>query len=147
VNELGELWLCDRTFINPGLRVFNTATDAAIAGPISTGVPPADVEFEGRQRDRRHPTPSRRRSMSVLAAGPNPTRGEWSVRFAVGESASEPARLRRLRRARRPGRTALDLGPGRSRRACSHLARAARARQRLVLLTASSAAAKRAAGV
>src|SRR5262249_13875217 len=27
VNELGELWLCDRTFTNPGLRVFNTTTD------------------------------------------------------------------------------------------------------------------------
>src|SRR5262249_22536032 len=47
VNELGELWACDRTLTNPGLRVFSTTTDAALAGPISTGPPPADVLFEG----------------------------------------------------------------------------------------------------
>jgi len=110
VNELGELWLCDRTFTNPGLRVFNTATDAAIAGPISTGVPPADVEFEGANvTDATRPLPGLG-VMNVLAAGPNPTRGEWSIRFVVGESAASPARLRvyDVRGALVDG---VDLGP------------------------------------
>jgi len=110
VNDLGELWLCDRTFINPGLRVFDTATNAQIAGPISTGLPPADVEFEGANvTDATRPLPGAG-AMNVLAAGPNPTRGEWSVRFAVGESAATPARLRvyDVRGALVDG---VDLGP------------------------------------
>lgn len=110
VNDLGELWLCDRTFANPGLRVFSTATDAAIAGPITTGVPPADVEFEGANvTDASHPHPGVS-ALSVLAAGPNPTRGAWSVRFAVGESAVEPARLR-VYDVRGALVDAVDLGP------------------------------------
>jgi len=90
--------------------VFNTATDAAIAGPISTGVPPADVEFEGANvTDATRPLPGLG-VMNVLAAGPNPTRGEWSVRFVVGESAASPARLRvyDVRGALVDG---VDLGP------------------------------------
>jgi len=110
VNELGELWLCDRTFTNPGLRVFNTTTDTPIAGPISTGLPPADVLFEGSNLavsvDPR-PIPG---SLALLAAGPNPTRGEWSMKFAVGEGAALPARLR-VYDARGAQVDGVDLGP------------------------------------
>jgi hypothetical protein len=49
VNDRGELWLCDRTPQNPGLRVFSATTCAALAGPISIGLPPVDVTFDANQ--------------------------------------------------------------------------------------------------
>jgi len=46
-NDRGELWLCDRTPANPGVRMFDVATLAPLAGPLSTGLPPLDIEFDG----------------------------------------------------------------------------------------------------
>ena len=110
VNDLGELWACDRTLASPGLRVFSTATDTQLAGPITTGVPPADVLFEGSNTtDAVDPRPIAG-SLAVLVSGPNPTRGEWQVKFSVGEGATLPARLRvyDVRGALVDG---VDLGP------------------------------------
>jgi hypothetical protein len=90
-NTLGELWACDRTLLSPGLRVYNTTDDAALAGPISTGVPPFDVLFDGSVTVSAKTTP--RSSLAILSAGPNPTRGEWRLQFSVGEGAPAPARL------------------------------------------------------
>jgi len=42
-NDRGELWACDRSLYAPGLWVFDTATDATLAGPIDVGAPPFDV--------------------------------------------------------------------------------------------------------
>jgi hypothetical protein len=109
-NDLGELWVCDRTFLNPGLRVFSTTTDTQLAGPITTGVPPADVLFEGSNvADAVDPRPIVG-SLAVLQAGPNPTRGEWHVKFAVGEGATLPTRLR-VYDVRGALVDAVDLGP------------------------------------
>lgn len=42
----GELYLTDRTILNPGVRCFDVATNAQITtNPISTGLPPADLTF------------------------------------------------------------------------------------------------------
>jgi hypothetical protein len=109
-NDLGELWVCDRTLTNPGLRVFSTANNTQLAGPITTGVPPASVVFEGSNvADAVAPVPIKG-TLALLASGPNPTRGEWSVKFAVGEGAAQPARLRvyDVRGALVDG---VDLGP------------------------------------
>ncbi|HTL52879.1 MAG TPA: hypothetical protein VL860_09920, partial [Planctomycetota bacterium] len=41
-----QLFVGDRTGANPGVRVFNTATDAQITGmPINTGLPPFDIQY------------------------------------------------------------------------------------------------------
>jgi hypothetical protein len=48
VNDRGELWLADRTPATPGVRVFDAASLAALtAGPVSTCLPPQDLEFDG----------------------------------------------------------------------------------------------------
>lgn len=109
-NDLGELWACDRTFVNPGLRVFSTTTDTQLAGPITTGVPPADVLFEGSNVADAVDARAIVGSLALLQAGPNPTRGEWHVRFAVGEGTTLPVRLRvyDVRGALVDG---VDLGP------------------------------------
>ena len=45
VNERGELWLADRTLRMPGVRIFDAASGAALAGPIDVGLPPFDITF------------------------------------------------------------------------------------------------------
>lgn len=42
----GELFLADRTVLNPGIRIFDVTTNAQITtSPISTGLPPYDITF------------------------------------------------------------------------------------------------------
>jgi hypothetical protein len=43
-----QLFLCDRTFANPGVRVFDTSTCGQLTtGPISVGLPPFDLVVKG----------------------------------------------------------------------------------------------------
>src|SRR5262249_39888001 len=47
INDRGELWLCDRTPTNPGVRVFDaTGGGQLTASPLSTGLPPQDLAFD-----------------------------------------------------------------------------------------------------
>jgi len=47
VNDRGELWVCDRSVGNPGVRVFDAATGSSLtATPLSTGLPPQDIVFD-----------------------------------------------------------------------------------------------------
>ncbi|MFI5370789.1 MAG: FlgD immunoglobulin-like domain containing protein [Candidatus Eisenbacteria bacterium] len=46
MDDRGELYVCRNDFIAPGLLVFDTATDALVAGPLSTGLPPVAVTFD-----------------------------------------------------------------------------------------------------
>ncbi len=41
-----ELWVCDSRPVSPGLRVFRCGTDALIAGPLATGLPPQQIVFD-----------------------------------------------------------------------------------------------------
>jgi hypothetical protein len=40
INDRSELWLCDRTPANPGVRIFDATT------PLGTGLPPQDLVFD-----------------------------------------------------------------------------------------------------
>lgn len=84
-NDRGELWVCRNTFGDPGLVVVRTSDDAIVAGPLSTGLPPLAVTFDG-ETDAvvSAPFPVR----PVVGAGarlsapwPNPVRDR--VRFAI----------------------------------------------------------------
>ncbi|NOT35375.1 MAG: hypothetical protein HOP12_14620 [Candidatus Eisenbacteria bacterium] len=46
-NDRGELWVCRNTFADPGLVVIRMADEQVVAGPISTGLPPQSVTFDG----------------------------------------------------------------------------------------------------
>jgi len=46
-NDRGELYVCDNSFVVQGIRIFSTTTDAQIAGPLDTGLPPYQVLFDG----------------------------------------------------------------------------------------------------
>jgi len=41
-----ELWVCNSSFSSPGIRVFSTATQAQIAGPIACTLPPQGITFD-----------------------------------------------------------------------------------------------------
>jgi hypothetical protein len=90
IDDRGELWACDRSLYAPGLRVFDAATGAALAGPIDVGAPPFDVGFgEG-------PTgpDAGTAGLTLLGVGPNPARATVTVRYAVGDESALPVRLR-----------------------------------------------------
>lgn len=88
VNDRGELWACDRSLYAPGLRVYDAATGAALAGPIDVGAPPFDVCF-----DEASVAPGGGRGLTLLGAWPNPARGMLTVRYAVGDDRALPVGL------------------------------------------------------
>lgn len=84
VNDRGEVWLADRTPSAPGLRVFDAATLAPLtAGPLSTCLPPQDLEFDGSVPVAVGPGgPAAGPAAGLRLAGvwPNPSRGAVSLR-------------------------------------------------------------------
>jgi DNA-binding beta-propeller fold protein YncE len=85
VNDRGELWVCDRTFTAPGLRVFDTATDTPDGGLIDVGLPPFDITFDEVQVVRVEPMrPESRGALRLLSAGPNPMQDQLRLRFQAG---------------------------------------------------------------
>ncbi len=47
INDRGELWLCDRTPSDPGVRVFDGASGSQLTvAPLNTGLPPQDLTFD-----------------------------------------------------------------------------------------------------
>jgi len=106
-NDRGELWLCDRTPANPGVRVFDVATLAPLAGPLSTGLPPLDIEFDG-SATTDVPATGGPAPFAFAGAWPNPSRGDvvLRVRLAAGAApAGSPIRATILDAAGRRVRT------------------------------------------
>ena len=94
INDRGELWICDRNFAAPGLRVFDTTTDAALAGPIDVGLPPFDITFDSFQVvDEPPPGVGGTSGLRIVAAGPNPTTRRFTLRFSIGDERSRATRL------------------------------------------------------
>lgn len=91
-NRGGELWVCDRTFATPGIRIYDTASDALVAGPLGVGLPPFDLCFdEYAAVDVAHEPAAG--GLHLVSAGPNPSRGGFTVRFASGDERELAARL------------------------------------------------------
>jgi DNA-binding beta-propeller fold protein YncE len=92
VNSAGELWVCDRTFATPGVRIYDTGTDGLLAGPIGVGLPPFDLCFDEYASVAVGQRPAAT-GLHLLSAGPNPSRGTFEVRFAAHDDRTLPARL------------------------------------------------------
>jgi hypothetical protein len=76
LNDRGELYLCRNTFTvqePPGLMVLNAATDAVIAGPLDTGLPPVAITFD-QATDVAGVSPWAAARVSLGAPWPNPAR-------------------------------------------------------------------------
>ena len=94
INDRGELYVCKNPFPPsgsdlPGLMVFDVATDALLAGPLGTGLPPISVTFD-RATHEVTGVPESPSATAVALRGPwpNPARGEARLGLTL-ESESE----------------------------------------------------------
>ncbi len=92
-NDRGELWLCDRTPASPGIRVFDVATLAPLAGPTWTGLPPQDLEFDGSAVTSIGEAGGGG-ALAFAQAWPNPSRDDVLIRVRLGASPSAATPIR-----------------------------------------------------
>lgn len=85
-DDQGELYVCDNSFSTPGIRVFSTATDLPIAGPLDTGLPPFQVLFDALTPDVLDVPPAVAAS-PLSNPAPNPARGGVAFRLALDHDA------------------------------------------------------------
>ena len=83
INDRGELYVCDNSFAVQGIRIFSTATDLQIAGPLGTGLPPYQVMFDGPFGDVLEVPGRPIAALALSAPRPNPARGSVSFRLDV----------------------------------------------------------------
>jgi hypothetical protein len=84
----GKLFLSDRDYERPGIRVYDAFTGDSLAGPIATGLPPAELLLLPGA-----PTPLPTGDRGILGdARPNPSLGPVRLAWRPG-SADPPARL------------------------------------------------------
>uniref|UniRef100_A0A832I386 FlgD/Vpr Ig-like domain-containing protein n=1 Tax=Eiseniibacteriota bacterium TaxID=2212470 RepID=A0A832I386_UNCEI len=92
VNDRGEVWVANSSFLAPGLYVFRAGADTLLAGPLDCGLPPFSLAFDqdaGTVLDAPRAAP-----VGTLLAGPWPNPARGAARFALtlpvaGEAAVE----------------------------------------------------------
>lgn len=79
----GELFLCDRTATDPGIRIYDAVTGIPVAGnPIDVGLPPFDICFSITiQTDAGTPA-----ARATLGNFPNPFNPVTIIRFSVSKT-------------------------------------------------------------
>lgn len=80
LNDRGELYVAKNDFTSPGVWVFDAAAGTALAGPLSTGLPPFQIVFDGNSGAVASVPPAAA-GLALAPAWPNPARG--AVRFTV----------------------------------------------------------------
>ena len=83
LNDRGELYVCDNSFVVQGIRIFSAATDLQIAGPLGTGLPPYQVMFDGAFGDVLEVPVRATTALALSAPRPNPARDMVSLRLDV----------------------------------------------------------------
>lgn len=94
----GQLFVADRTYAAPGVRVFDAATGTQLAGLLDVGLPPHDLVLVGDAvTDVPGDAPSATDEPTVarLLAHPNPSSGEVAIRL-VDSGAAEPGAEREM---------------------------------------------------
>ena len=76
-----ELWVCNSSFGSPGIRVFSTATQAQIAGPIACTLPPQGITFDATTTQVAGVNTAAPPGLAFAPPAPNPARD--AVRFAL----------------------------------------------------------------
>ena len=89
VNDRGELWVCDRTFANPGVRVFDAASGMQLTvDPLATGLPPQDLTFDG-TRLVGIPEPGQSGGSPAVVVAPNPSRDVALIRVRMASRSGD----------------------------------------------------------
>ncbi|HVP70656.1 MAG TPA: FlgD immunoglobulin-like domain containing protein [Gemmatimonadaceae bacterium] len=110
IDDRGELYVADNGYTTAGLYVYRAGTDALLAGPLDTGLPPNQITFdEERSEVAGAPDggapPAR---LEFAAPAPNPARGDVTLDLRLPEAG--PARIEVLDVAGRRVATIAD-GP------------------------------------
>jgi hypothetical protein len=80
----GELFVSDRTYADPGVRVFDATDGSELApGAIDVGLPPHDLLVVGEEIVDVPENTGSPASLFALAVSPNPCRGSTSVSFTL----------------------------------------------------------------
>ena len=81
IDQQGELWAANLSFVTPGLYAWHAGSDTPIAGPLDTGLPPSQITFDHvTEQVSVGPVPG----PSVLLSTPRPNPARGAVRFTVG---------------------------------------------------------------
>ena len=80
INDRDELWVCDNAFSAPGRMVFRAGTDALLAGPLDTGLPPNQITFDQARMEVAGVEPNAD-ALAFAPPWPNPAR--TSVHFSL----------------------------------------------------------------
>jgi hypothetical protein len=75
LDDRGQLWVCDNDLMAPGVSVYATATDLAVAGPLDAGLPPSQIAFD-RENDAVLAVPAASAAIRFAGPWPNPARHE-----------------------------------------------------------------------
>jgi hypothetical protein len=93
LNRQGEVYLCDRDALQPGLRIYDTASDEMIA-QVDVGVPPFDLEFLHLTSAAAEGLVMQPPSSLTLDIGPNPFRASVEITFTIPAGPSAPVDLK-----------------------------------------------------
>src|SRR5262249_40314400 len=69
-----ELWACNSSVGAPGIRVFSTATQLPVGGPITCTLPPQGITFDAATGQVAGVNTARPASLAFAAPSPNPAR-------------------------------------------------------------------------
>lgn len=106
IDDRSELWVCDRDFANPGVRVFDAVTHAELtAAHLDTGPPPQDLTFDGDVALDVPPPAAVRAPLAIASIAPNPSRGPVEIAFGAGGTTAARAVARILDLSGRAVRT------------------------------------------
>ncbi len=89
----GELFLCDRTYTNPGVRIFDATDDHELTtAPLDVGLPPHDLVVMGEAVTGIGNVSTSDERIAV-AAWPNPFRSETTVSFSMSATGTVHAEV------------------------------------------------------
>ena len=90
INDRGELYVADNGFTTAGLYVYQAGTDALIAGPLDTGLPPNQIAFDGARSEVAgvSDAPVGAAGFEFAAPWPNPARDRITFALRLPASAA-----------------------------------------------------------
>ncbi len=91
ISQQGKVYVSDRNAQNPGIRVYDAFTKAALAGPIGVGLPPFDLVLRDGAPEGPITGAPPALSPARLTAWPNPFNP--SVKLALSEASGRPELL------------------------------------------------------
>src|SRR5580765_2479535 len=78
-----EVWVCNSSFGSPGIRVFSTATQAQVGGPIACTLPPEGLTFDTATSQVAGVNGPLSQALAFAPPAPNPARGPVRLSLRV----------------------------------------------------------------